>query len=1095
MINSGMKNSCMRIRRMRKSSKRTNLLLLSLWLGWSVLVHGQVASSTLLGEVRDESGALAPAVTIVARNVSTGFVRTATTGPQGVYRIDELSPGAYTVTAEKTGFRTVEAIDIALQVNQIARLDLRLKVGGERDSITVHAQVSPVQSDDASIGNRLESSAIDSLPLATRNVVNLVTLGPGAIPRNLGGFVSDQINQVQANRGTTALNPPVNGARSYMNAFLVDGASDTDRNAFAIAVMPPMESVQEFRMQTSAASAEFSQAAGGVMDVVTKSGSLAWHGSAFEYFRNEALDAHNYFDDPALPRPIFRQSQYGGSLGGRVPKLQKTFFFATYEGLRSKSAKPMVAVVPDTALRSGNFSGRNPIFNPFNIDPATGKRLPFPDNIIPPNLINPVAGKFLADFQPLPNHAGPNNYINSTPDQRHNDTGSARIDHEFRDQSRLFARYTINDERGSLAGFFPQLPTDENLRAQQATLGHTLSGATWLNEARLNFTRLKVFDTPQNAFRRDVAGELGLTGLSGNPANFGLPYFLVQDFSFVTDSPILPQLQRDNHWQFSDGFSLTRGRHTLKTGFQWMHYGVNYLQSNNSRGQYIFTGALTASDPAHAAVSGDALADFLLGLPQLTNRTVGFAQSYLQEKTVAGYFQDDWRASRNLTLNFGVRYEYFAPFNDARNQLLNLDYSTLPHAPRLAPVASASQPNYRNLAPRAGLAWTPPVSLWPGRKMVFRAGYGIYFNPEIATEAYNLVLNNLRTENNVTSGATPVLTIENGFPQTASTGFATLYGLDRNAPTPYMQQWNASVQQELPAGILIEAAYIGSKGTDLGMFRRFNTPAHVETGENLPPRPGDLQSLRTFPELGPIIQDQHIANSSYNALQIRAEKPVSKRISFLTSFVWSKSIDDANTPLAGYYDSAGAQDERNLRLERGLSFFNVGRRLSGGYLYDLPGAAGPLRFLTRNWQTSGIVTIQDGTPENPFYFGIDYANSGTLNRPNVVPGQKISLPRDQRTPDHWFNTAAFSTPAPYTFGNAGRDIIPGPGNIVFDLALARRFRVREAHAIEFRSEFFNAFNYPNFGIPGDNPDFGPFFGKILTTGQPRRIQFALRYDF
>jgi hypothetical protein len=522
---------------------------------------------------------------------------------------------------------------------------------------------------------------------------------------------------------------------------------------------------------------------------------------------------------------------------------------------------------------------------------------------------------------------------------------------------------------------------------------------------------------------------------------------------------------------------------------------VNYLQSNDPRGQYTFTGAFTATDPNSTAATGDGFADFLLGLPQNTSRTVGFAQAYLRQNTYAGYFQDDWRISPRLTLNLGVRYEYFAPFTDARGQLLNLDYSTLPNAPRPASVGSAGEPNRKNFAPRAGLAWTPPATLWRRRKMVFRAGYGIYFTPEISIEAYNLVRNNVRIESNTTDGVTPLLTINNGFPQTASTGFATQYGLDPHAPTPYVQQWNASIQQELPGGVLFEVAYIGSKGTDLGLFRHFNTPAHIETGENLPPRPGDLQSLRTFPALGPIIQVQHIGNSSYNSLQLKAEKRMGKSLSFLTSFVWSKSIDDADTILPGSFDSAGAQDERNLRLERGLSFFNVGRRLSSGYVYNLPGTGGFLGPVVRNWQTSGIITIQDGTPLNPFYFAEDIANSGTFNRPNIVPGQKITLPSDKRTPDQWFNTAAFSTPAPFTFGNAGRDIIPGPGNIVFDLSLLRRFHPRESQSIEFRAEFFNAFNHPNFGIPGPYPDFGPFFGKILSTGEPRRIQLALRYDF
>jgi hypothetical protein len=271
------------------------ILLFTAALGTS---YAQVASATLLGEVRDQSYAVAPGVTITARNTATGFTRTSVTGAQGSYRIDELAPGNYTVVATKPGFKAVTAEGVLLQVNQNARLDLLLKIGGERDTVTVQAAVSPVQSDDASAGYRLESVEINSLPLDQRNIAELITLGPGAIPRQLGGFTHDVINDVQENRGAVALNPPINGARSYMNTMTLDGASDTDRNTFSIAVTPPMESVQEFRIQSSLASAEFSQAAGGVVDVVTKSGSLAWHGSGFEYFRNEAMDAHNFFDDP-----------------------------------------------------------------------------------------------------------------------------------------------------------------------------------------------------------------------------------------------------------------------------------------------------------------------------------------------------------------------------------------------------------------------------------------------------------------------------------------------------------------------------------------------------------------------------------------------------------------------------------------------------------------------------------------------------------------------------------------------------------------------------------------------------------------------------
>ncbi len=326
--------------------------------------------------------------------------------------------------------------------------------------------------------------------------------------------------------------------------------------------------------------------------MITKSGSLAWHGSGFEYFQNEAMDAQNFFDDPTLPRPILRQSQYGASLGAPAPKLKNTFFFFTYEGLRGKSATPTVSIVPDATVRSGDFTSRNPIYDPLTLD-ASGARQPFPNNIIPSSSIDPIAAKYLAMFEPLPNRTGANNYLDTTPNQNHVDSGSGRIDHEFHNKGRLFGRYTINDERNLVAGSFPQLPTDETVRAQQAAVGYTLAGTAWLNEARLSFMRLKVFGTPESAFHTDIARELGITDLPTDPASFGLPYFVVSDFSTVTDSPSLPQLQRDNLWQTSDGFSLTRGRHTLKTGFQWLHIQVNYEQSNMPRGQYTFTGAFT----------------------------------------------------------------------------------------------------------------------------------------------------------------------------------------------------------------------------------------------------------------------------------------------------------------------------------------------------------------------------------------------------------------------------------------------------------------------------------------------------------------------
>ena len=1071
------------------------LLLLSLIAGQ---VLAQVASATLSGIVLDESAAAAPGATITAREEGTGFTRTAVSGPEGNYVIEELPPGTYTMTASKTGFRTTASGQFTLEVNQKARLDLKLFVGTARDSITTTAQVSVVEGDQASIGYRLNSQTAEELPLDTRNIAALVTLGPGAIPRQLGGFTHDVVNDVQqGSRGSVAFNPPINGSRSTMNAFLLDGAYDTDRNTFAIAVYPPMESVQEFRIQTSLAPAEFPQAGGGSIDVVTRSGSHAFHGSAFEYLQNKAPDALSYFGDPTLPAPPVSQNQFGGSLGGRLP-VPNTFFFATYEGLRSRIGTPVQSLVPPAPLRTGDFTGQNVIYDPLTLD-ATGARTPFPNNIIPQTRIDPIATNFLNQYQPLPNlnNGDGNNFVDQTPNTDRNDSFSTRIDHQFHNQNQFSGRYTYNGEQNDIAGSFPLRPTEERVRGQQAAVTYAYAGKSWLNEARLSFTRLSIYDTPQSAFQTNVVQQLGVQGLSSDPANYGLPYFQLADYSLVTDDPTLPQVQRDNTWNASDSVSWVRGAHTIKTGIDFIRFQLNYQHNEMSRGSYTYTGAFTSSD-GNPGATGDAMADFLLGFPQDTSRDIGNTQAYLRQNSFGGFLQDDWRVTPRLTINLGLRYEYVTPFTETRGNLLNLVYAPGPNPPppQLQRVGQAVDPDTHNFSPRIGMAWRIPRIPFSSGETVFRAGYGIYYSPEIAVETYDLILNGILVQNNVTDGSQmPILTTRNGFTQSASTGFPTYFGIDPHAPTPYVQQWNAGFQHEFAGHILGEVSYLGSKGTHLGRFRQFNTPLQTETGADLSPRPGDLQSLRTWPSLGEIIQRQHIANSSYNALQVKAEKRLTGHVSLLASFVWSKSIDDADTVIPGFYDSLGAQDENNLRLERALSSFNVGRRISGGYVVSLPAvqALGPV---LRDWQVTGTVTLQDGIAANVFYYAFDPANTGLPNRPDIVPGVSLTLPRNQRTPEEFFNTAAFTAPAPYTFGNAGRDIVNGPGNNVFDMALHRRFSIRERGSVEFRAEAFNIFNHPNWGVPGTYADFGPpLFGGILGVGAPRRLQFAIRYDF
>ena len=1056
--------------------------ILALSIALASLCRAQSSTGGLIGDVGDSSGRLS-SVTVTVQHASTGFTRSALTGPQGSYLIEDLLPGEYTVIARRAGFRKVTVSSILVEVDRNTRLDFTLAPGAESDAVTVSGSSSPLQTDDTSEGYQLGSGVVNSLPLANRNIIELVTLGPGEIPRQLGGFTHDIINDKQANRGAVALNPPLNGARSYDNRYILDGADNTDRNTFAVAVLPPLETVQEFRSLTSLAPAEFAQGGGGVVDVATKSGSRDFHGNAFEYFQNEAPNAQGFFSVPGLPSGIVRQNQFGATLGG--PITAKTFFFASYEGLRGKTAIPTQHSVPTAAVRLGDFSSGAQIFDPLTLN-AAGLRLPFANSTIPLTRLDSNVQKYLNAYEPLPNNPSnpSSDYNDATPNRDHVDTGSIRLDRAWGDRNRLFARYTINDEQGVLAGAFPERPTSETTRAQQVVLGHTYAAANWIAETHLSFTRLRVFDLPQSAFGTNVLASLGVQNPPSDPFTFGLPSLVVTNYDMVQDSDTLPQTQRDNNTYFASSLSRTRGRHTWKTGFQFTHFTMAYLQSQFVRGQYQFNGTYT-NDPANPSNTGDPFADFLLSDASSTTRDVGTTQAYLRQNGYAAFIQDEWRATPRITLTLGLRYEYNAPFTNAGSPLLNLNYSNLPAPPQLEPVHTGVNPRYLDFAPRIGLA----ARLF--QKTVFRAGYGIYYSDEISVETYDLLRNGVLNEINQPGGLTPVLSLENGFPRTTSLGLPTYFGLDPNARTPYVQQWTASLQHEAPGRILTELAYIGTRGTDLGRFRRFNTPAQVEIGANLPPRPGDYQSLVAFPDLGTIFQREHLANSIYHSLQLKGEKRLSQGLAFLTSFVWAKSIDNADDLIPGQYESWGAQDERNLRLERGLSFFDVRYRFSSGFVYAIP-TAPLLRSALKNWQLSANITLQTGTPLNPVYFATDYANSGTPNRPNIVPGQ--SLLNANPTADHYYNPSAISAPAPYTFGNAGRDILPGPGNEVVDLALQRRFFLSE-HTIQLRGEAFNSLNHPNIGIPGPYPDFGPFYGKAFSAGNPRQMQFSLRYDF
>lgn len=1053
----------------------------------AVVASAQVPTATVTGRVTDPASLVVAGATVSLRSLDSQLARSTNTDRDGSFRLAGVPAGAYRLQVDHPSFRRYEVERLELQVLQRLDLPIQLRLGNRSETIQVSGIAAAVEAAAGPAGFNISQEQIMLLPLAQRNMAGLATLGPGVVARHLGGFTHDVISDVQPARGLVALNPPVNGIRSTANTFLLDGVLNTDSYVNAVITNPPLDSVREFRLQTSASPAEFGHAGGGVLNAVTRSGGSTYHAGVFELFRNDRLDARPYFDSSNEAKAALRQNQFGAHAGGPVPRWRQFSFFGAYEGLRLRQGRASASLVPAEALRRGDFTGASTIR-----DPRTGQ--PFPGNRVPAERIDPIARDFLEKFQPLPNRPGePNNFLETTPDAATHDSVTARVDAQYSPAATFFARYTLNAERGRHGHDFPVRPTVEDIRAQHIAIGHTwAASANRLNEFRLGFSRLRVFELPQNAFRRDVLGELGITGLDRDPVNFGLPTFLLGNFFLATDDPTFPLAQRDQLFQVLDHFSIRQGRHSLTAGGEVRRTNLNYLQRASGRGRFTFTGAYT----------GDPFADFLLGIPQVTERTVGQPQAYLRRLSFAGFVQDEVRITPRLLLTAGLRYSYGSPFTEKRDNMYNLDWSRLPAPPELVQAAEGGrlgralvQPDRNDFAPRVGLAWLPRAG------MVFRAGYGLFYSPEIAVEIYDLVRNGVRTERNRAPDNAPVLTLRNGFPSSASLGFPSYFGLDPRARTPYVQQWNASWQASV-ASMVVEAAYVGTKGTKLGRFRAFNTPQHAETGANLPPRSGDIQSLRPFPALGKLIQRQHISNSIYHALQLRAEKRLSKSLQFQASFTWAKSIDDADSIIPGFFDSMGAQDERNLQLERGLSFFDVRKRLTFNGVYDLPFgrgkswlASGPLAILVSGWRLAGTLLLQDGTPVNPVYFFFAPANSDTPNRPNIVPGVKVTLPRSQRTPERFFNTDAFSAPAPLTFGDAGRNTIPGPGIVAIDAAVHRRFALGESRDLEFRAEMFNAVNHPNFGSPGPYPDFGPFFGRIFSVGEPRRVQLGLRLNF
>jgi len=1031
----------------------------------AVSAAGPAAAQTVLGSiagrVTDDSSKPLASVQITLVNQETNKKRAASTDSAGEFVVTLLPPGSYGLEAERSGYRK-HVQQLALQVNQEVRVEVPLLPGSLSEAVTVTASRGLLRTDAGSLGTVIENRQIRGLPLDGRNFFELSLLVPGAAPAAPGSAGSV--------RGDFAIH--VNGAREDSNLYLLDGVYNGDPKLNGVGINPPVDAIQEFEVLTSSYDASFGRNAGGQVNAVLKSGANSLHGTAYEFFRNAALDARNYFVPAAEPDPQYQRNQFGASLGGPLRR-DRTFFFGDYEGRRVRQGITRATNVPTALERIGDFSRSNP---PFVIDLFTQQ--PFPNARIPEGRLHPV-GRNIAALYPLPNRQVAGQNFASSPALRdREDHFDIRLDHALARSSDLSFRYSFGDRSlfepfsGPTFAAVPGFGTDVPRRAQNVMLGQTHAfSAVLLNEVRLAFHRVSAGSFHQNT-GSSVNRRVGLPELSSNPRDFGLSFITLPGYSPLGDERNNPQHSVSNTYQALDHATWARGRHLLKFGFDFRAVQQNAFRDVESRGFLNFLG-----------FTGNALAEMLQGFPSVSGGALLDNPQHLRARSYNFFFQNNYRARSDLSVSAGVRYEYNSPGVDAQDRANVYDASRR----ALVPVGtggvprSGYHPDRNNFGPRLGLAWTPRNG-----GTVLRAGYGVYFDQSALAPSEGLYFNAPYFDFKlyVPFPGLPPLTLSNPFPRQFP--LSSALGFQRDLRSPYSQHWNFSVQQRLGRNRTLETAYVGSRGTKLLSARDINQPQPSPRDPN--PRP-----VLSFDDIN-ILESR--GNSSYNSLQVRFQQRLDSGLSVLGSYTWSKSLDDTSSFFSSAGDPNYPQDSNNVRAERGRSNFDVRQRLSLAYSYDLPIARG--RRWLGGWQTYGILTFQAGRPFTVALLSeLDNSNTGRSILgfgANDRPHRLRSGESSSRTPDRWFDTAAFSIPARGSFGNSGRNILDGPGLASVNVSLLKDTSLREGLTLQFRCEAFNLFDRTNFDLP-DIFLGSPTFGRISSAQGERRIQLGLKLLF
>lgn len=1102
------------------------LARISRWLVWATVitgaVHAQIDTGAIVGSVLDPSGASIAKATITATNTATNEVLTTTSNSAGQYQFTALRVGVYNIKATAPGFGAQVVNGVQIDVQSRPSIDFNLRVGDATQAVQVEATTPLLNTQTADVGGVVQQQQIRDLPLNGRRYADLALLEAGI-----------QKDPTVSNAAPDRFSS--NGNLETQNYFSLDGIENNSgstnlQEGSVQTVQPPPDALSEFRVQTRTYSSEFGTSAGAVINASIKSGSDSVHGDLWDFVRNNQFDSNTFLNNAGgVPRGHFSQNQFGGTIGGPIKK-NKTFFFGDAQDLRSSKATTILSTVPTPLMKTGNFTELKPTLANAGVAGQAGC---ISGNIIAPSCIDPVGAKLLALY-PNPNlpslvaregipgsWGGAPNYQFQYGIPNNTYSWDGRIDHNINDNNRIFGRFSdYNVSRQDAPWTGNPLAGNGNFATQYHITGTSIAlswtdvlSSSMVNELRGGFTRDNANSDPIGVtLGTSAASQYGLTGIPAGPFNAGLPPINITGLQRLGTAPWRPQVQIAQVWQLLDTLSWLKGNHSLKFGFESRHTSDNFLDAQSLQGQITSSGIYTGN-------VGLGVADFLLGdVSTASFTTPAIVHNYKQGYSF--FAQDTWRIRKNLTINYGIRYELFSPLLNHQNAIANFindKFVTATGGDWFA--RGLVHPDLNDFAPRLGFAYQAT------NKVVLRGGYGIFYQHDVRIGSESVLGENPpaffdQSLAQSLGSTTPAFLLKNGFPasqfgpQILNLTTLQIRAQDPNQRTPYVEQVSFGPQWEISQNTVLDVSYVGNFGRKEDRLRNANqglvtgfvngAPVTVFPYANLSTNVNTLAGSHSYLELA-----TNDGNTNYNGLLASLKRRYTNAFAYGVSYTYSKNFSDFVDNLTG---GSTPMNAYNYSLERSYSPFDVKHRFVANALYSLPIGKGGLILnndsmvskLIGGWQVNGVLTLQSGLPFSVVAPDVSATGGSHASRANCIGNPYTGATTDPTmlagatAPGFFLNPAAFSLPANGTFGNCAPRAFHGPGIENADLSLFKTFAIRERYKVEFRSEFFNTLNHVNFGNPSANvaPAAIGTFGKILSTiGDPREIQFALKVYF